>query len=142
MKDLGMNVFLIFVRDHNFCQLLPKELAGSGTDYLRNLADPGSVAGLIWRRGEKIVRNSPRVLLADLDQYPYPDRTSLPIEYIESLPLDVPAVLSLDKFCTNPTFRPGCWILGLKKPARDSLPMTGSVPQGQDGNHVRPHLNL
>jgi hypothetical protein len=117
-----MNVFLVFVRDHNFCQLLPKELAGSGTDYLRNLADPGSVA--------------------DLDQYPYPDRTSLPIEYIESLPLDVPAVLSLDKFCTNPTCRLGCWILGLKKPARDSLPMTGSVPQGQDGNHVRPHLNL
>ena len=26
-----MNVFLVFVRDHNFCQLLPRELAGSGT---------------------------------------------------------------------------------------------------------------
>jgi hypothetical protein len=30
--DLAMNVFLVFVRDHNFCQLLPKELASGGTD--------------------------------------------------------------------------------------------------------------
>jgi radical SAM superfamily enzyme YgiQ (UPF0313 family) len=42
-----------------------------------------------------------------LDRFPYPDRTSLPIDYIESLPLDVPAVLSLDKFCTVQTSR-GC----------------------------------
>jgi anaerobic magnesium-protoporphyrin IX monomethyl ester cyclase len=221
-----MNVFLIFVRDHNFCQLLPKELAGAGTDngrikimafpplgiqtlapvlrrhghqvqlfdtchpemqaaniaqateaerpgvialsclstttypavkdlarqlkavapniplilggafatgnsdrilrdcpdldciavgegeellpdYLQNLDDPGSVAGLVWRWGREIVRNVPRPLLKDLDQFPYPDRISLPIEYIESLPLDVPAVLSLDKFCTMQTSR-GC----------------------------------
>jgi len=27
-----MNVFLVFVRDHNFCQLLPKSLDRSGTD--------------------------------------------------------------------------------------------------------------
>ena len=51
--------------------------------------------------------NAPRPLLRDLDQFPYPDRTSLPIDYIESLPLDVPAVLSLDKFCTVQTSR-GC----------------------------------
>jgi anaerobic magnesium-protoporphyrin IX monomethyl ester cyclase len=76
-------------------------------DYLQNLDDPGSVAGLVWRRGEKIVRNVPRPLLNNLDQFPYPDRTSLPIDYIESLPLDVPAVLSLDKFCTIQTSR-GC----------------------------------
>jgi anaerobic magnesium-protoporphyrin IX monomethyl ester cyclase len=38
---------------------------------------------------------------------PYADRTSLSIDYIESLPLDVPAVLSLDKFCTMQTSR-GC----------------------------------
>ena len=38
---------------------------------------------------------------------PYPDRISLPIDYIESLPLDVPAVLSLEKFCTMQTSR-GC----------------------------------
>ncbi len=35
VKDLAMNVFLVFVRDHNFCQLLPKELAGSGNDHRR-----------------------------------------------------------------------------------------------------------
>jgi anaerobic magnesium-protoporphyrin IX monomethyl ester cyclase len=76
-------------------------------DYLNNLDDPGGVAGLVWRKGSEIVDNGPRPLLKDLNQFPYPDRTSLPIDYIESLPLDVPAVLSLDKFCTMQTSR-GC----------------------------------
>jgi radical SAM superfamily enzyme YgiQ (UPF0313 family) len=76
-------------------------------DYLNHLDDPGSVAGLVWRHAEEIVRNAPRPLIQDLDRFPYPDRTSLPIDYIESLPLDVPAVLSLDKFCTIQTSR-GC----------------------------------
>ncbi len=76
-------------------------------DYLNHLGDPGSVAGLVWRHEEEIIRNAPRPLLQDLDRYPYPDRTSLPIDYIESMPLDVPAVLSLDKFCTMQTSR-GC----------------------------------
>ena len=76
-------------------------------DYLEHLADPGSVAGLVWRRAGKTVENAPRPLLQDLDRFPYPDRTSLPIDYIESLPLDVPAVLSLDRFCTVQTSR-GC----------------------------------
>lgn len=76
-------------------------------DYLSHLDNPGSVAGLVWRNGEQILRNAPRPLLQDLDRFPYPDRSSLPIDYIESLPLDVPAVLSLDKFCTVQTAR-GC----------------------------------
>ena len=76
-------------------------------DYLADLGNPGVVTGLVWRDAEKIVRNTPRPLLQDLDQFPYPDRTCLPIDYIESLPLDVPAVLSLDKFCTIQTSR-GC----------------------------------
>ena len=76
-------------------------------DYLDHLGDPGAVAGLIWRHGAEIIRNTPRPLIRDLDQYPYPDRRSLPIDYIESMPLDVPAVLSLDKFCTMQTSR-GC----------------------------------
>ncbi len=76
-------------------------------DYVERLDSPGSVAGLVWREGERTIRNAPRPLLRDLDRFPYPDRTSLPIDYIESLPLDVPAVLSLDKFCTVQTSR-GC----------------------------------
>jgi radical SAM superfamily enzyme YgiQ (UPF0313 family) len=76
-------------------------------DYLDRLDDPGSVPGLVWREGGKVVQNPPRPLLGNLDLFPYPDRTSLPIDYIESLPLDVPAVLSLDKFCTVQTSR-GC----------------------------------
>ena len=76
-------------------------------DYLRNRDDPGLVAGLVWRKAGEVVENTPRPPLKDLDLFPYPDRTSLPIDYIESLPLDVPAVLSLDKFCTMQTSR-GC----------------------------------
>ncbi|MHB8067710.1 MAG: B12-binding domain-containing radical SAM protein [Desulfobaccales bacterium] len=76
-------------------------------DYLSNLADPGSVAGLVWRRAGEVVENVLRPLIRDLNQFPYADRTSLPIDYIESLPLDVPAVLSLDKFGTMQTSR-GC----------------------------------
>jgi len=76
-------------------------------DYLANLDNPGAVDGLVWRNGGQVVCNKPRPLIEDLNQYPYPDRTSLPIDYIESLPLDVPAILSFDKFCTIQTSR-GC----------------------------------
>ena len=76
-------------------------------DYLDHLDAPASVTGLVWRRAGQTVRNAPRALLRNLDSFPYPDRTSLPIDYIESLPLDVPAVLSLNKFCTVQTSR-GC----------------------------------
>lgn len=69
--------------------------------------DLSSVNGLAWRRGDEIVTNPPRPILKDLDQFPYADRKSLPIDYIESMPLDVPAVLSLDRFCTMQTSR-GC----------------------------------
>ena len=76
-------------------------------DYLANLDALGAVEGLVWRDGNEIVRNAPRPRIKDLDQYPYPDRTSLPIDYIESLPLDLPTSLSLDKWCTIQTSR-GC----------------------------------
>jgi radical SAM superfamily enzyme YgiQ (UPF0313 family) len=76
-------------------------------DFLENLDNPGSVEGLVWRSGDEVIENPPRPILKDLNKFPYPDRTSLPIDYIESMPLDVPAVLSLNKFCTIQTSR-GC----------------------------------
>jgi anaerobic magnesium-protoporphyrin IX monomethyl ester cyclase len=76
-------------------------------DYLAHLDQPAAVPGLAWRKGNEIVSNIPRPIIRDLDKFPYPDRVSLPIDYIESLPLDVPAVLSLDKFSTMQTSR-GC----------------------------------
>jgi radical SAM superfamily enzyme YgiQ (UPF0313 family) len=42
-----------------------------------------------------------------LDQWPFPDRESLPLDFIESMPLDVPAVLSMERFTTMQTSR-GC----------------------------------
>ncbi|UCG12010.1 MAG: B12-binding domain-containing radical SAM protein [Deltaproteobacteria bacterium] len=76
-------------------------------DYLDHIDDPGSVAGVVWRDGDKVIRNARRPIIRDLDKFPYPDRATLPIDYIESLPLDVPAVLSLERFCTMQTSR-GC----------------------------------
>lgn len=76
-------------------------------DFLKNLLSPLNVGGLTWRSGSEIIENPPRPIIEDLDQFPYPDRTTLPIDYIESMPLDVPAVLSLERFCTMQTSR-GC----------------------------------
>jgi len=76
-------------------------------EYLNNINNPEVVGGLTWRSNGEIKYNPDRPLIRDLDQFPYPDRKSLPIEYIESMPLDVPAVLSLDRFCTIQTTR-GC----------------------------------
>lgn len=76
-------------------------------EYIESPGNPAAVNGLVWRNGDRVVRNPPRPPLRDLDRFPYPDRTTLPIDYIESLPLDVPAVLSLKKFCTVQTSR-GC----------------------------------
>lgn len=76
-------------------------------EYLDNLDNPEIVGSLTWRAKGEVVHNPDRPLIKDLDRFPYPDRKSLPIEYIESMPLDVPAVLSLDRFCTMQTTR-GC----------------------------------
>ncbi len=76
-------------------------------EFLEHLTSPGKVGGLVWRAGSEIIENPPRPIIENLDQFPYPDRKSLPIDYIESMPLDVPAVLSLDRFCTMQTSR-GC----------------------------------
>lgn len=76
-------------------------------DFLENIQNPAVVKGIVWRAGEEVIKNPPRPIIRDLDQFPYPDRETLPIDYIESLPLDIPAVLSMDKFCTMQTSR-GC----------------------------------
>jgi anaerobic magnesium-protoporphyrin IX monomethyl ester cyclase len=76
-------------------------------DFLNNISSPEKVTGLVYRKNGEVIRNPDRPMIQDLDQFPYPDRKSLPIEYIESLPLEVPAVLSLEKFCTMQTSR-GC----------------------------------
>ena len=48
-------------------------------DYLDHLDAPDSVTGLVWRRDGAVIKNPPRPLLRDLNRYPYPDRSSLPI---------------------------------------------------------------
>jgi anaerobic magnesium-protoporphyrin IX monomethyl ester cyclase len=76
-------------------------------DLLERIEDPVAVAGLTWARDGKVVNNPNRAAERDLDQWPFPDREGLPLDFIESMPLDVPAVLSMERFTTMQTSR-GC----------------------------------
>jgi anaerobic magnesium-protoporphyrin IX monomethyl ester cyclase len=76
-------------------------------DLLAHLDDPSGVAGLTWARDGRVVHNPNRPLDRALDQWPFPDRESLPLDFVESMPLDVPAVLSMERFTTMQTSR-GC----------------------------------
>jgi len=77
-------------------------------ELLERLDDPDSVTGVTWQEpGGKLRHNLNRPLARDLDQWPFPDREGLEIDFVESMPLDVPAVLSLERFTTMQTSR-GC----------------------------------
>ncbi len=76
-------------------------------DLVERLEDPSDIAGLTWTRDGKLMHNPNRALDRDLDQWPFPDRESLALDFVESMPLDVPAVLSMDRFTTMQTSR-GC----------------------------------
>ena len=76
-------------------------------DLVDQLDNPAAVAGLTWARDGQVVTNPDRAVERDLDQWPFPDRESLALDFIESMPLDVPTVLSMDRFTTMQTSR-GC----------------------------------
>jgi len=76
-------------------------------DLLGRLDDPGSVLGVTWQKDGRVQHNANRPLERNLDQWPFPDRDSLPLEFVESMPLDMPCVLSLDRYTTMQTSR-GC----------------------------------
>jgi anaerobic magnesium-protoporphyrin IX monomethyl ester cyclase len=76
-------------------------------DLLERLDDPDDVAGVTWTKDGRPVHNPNRALDRALDQWPFPDRESLPLDFVESMPLDVPAVLSMERFTTMQTSR-GC----------------------------------
>jgi anaerobic magnesium-protoporphyrin IX monomethyl ester cyclase len=76
-------------------------------DLLERLDDPTDVASLTWVKDGRVVNNPNRKVERQLDQWPFPDRESLKLDFVESMPLDVPAVLSLERFTTMQTSR-GC----------------------------------
>jgi len=76
-------------------------------DLLDRLDDPATVAGVTWIKDGRLMHNPNQTIERHLDQWPFPDRESLPLEFIESMPLDVPAVLSMERFTTMQTSR-GC----------------------------------
>jgi radical SAM superfamily enzyme YgiQ (UPF0313 family) len=77
-------------------------------DLLEHLDHPETVGSLTWQERDGTLRHNPSPpMTRDLDAWPFPDRESLPIDFVESMPLDVPAVLSLERFTTMQTSR-GC----------------------------------
>ncbi len=76
-------------------------------DLVERLDDPTGVESLTWARDGRVIQNPSRTMERHLDQWPFPDRESLPLDFVESMPLDVPAVLSLERFTTMQTSR-GC----------------------------------
>jgi radical SAM superfamily enzyme YgiQ (UPF0313 family) len=76
-------------------------------DLLAHLDDPDTVEGLTWAKDSQVINNPNRTTERNLDQWPFPDRDSLKLDFIESMPLDVPAVLSMERFTTMQTSR-GC----------------------------------
>jgi len=76
-------------------------------DLLANFENPQDVASLTWMKNGQVVQNPNRPMERQLDQWPFPDRESLKLDYVESMPLDVPVVLSMDRFTTMQTSR-GC----------------------------------
>jgi anaerobic magnesium-protoporphyrin IX monomethyl ester cyclase len=76
-------------------------------DLLERLDDPADVTGITWKKDAHVIQNPNRTLDRNLDQWPFPDRESLALDFVESMPLDVPAVLSMERFTTMQTSR-GC----------------------------------
>jgi radical SAM superfamily enzyme YgiQ (UPF0313 family) len=76
-------------------------------DLVERLDDPADVAGMTWMKDGRVVQNPNRAVDRHLDQWPFPDRESLPLDFVEVMPLDVPAVLSMERFTTMQTSR-GC----------------------------------
>jgi len=76
-------------------------------DLVARLDDPSEVASATWAKDGRVVNNPNRPPERRLDQWPFPDRESLKLDFVESMPLDVPAVLSMERFTTMQTSR-GC----------------------------------
>jgi len=76
-------------------------------DLVERLDDVADVPGITWAKDGQVVQNPNRAMERDLDQWPFPDRESMPLDFVESMPLDVPAVLSMERFTTMQTSR-GC----------------------------------
>ncbi len=76
-------------------------------DLLAQMEAPETVGGLTWMKDGRVVNNPGRPMERHLDQWPFPDRESLKLDFVESMPLDVPAVLSMERFTTMQTSR-GC----------------------------------
>lgn len=71
---------------------------GDGEGIILDLADGhtklSDIAGITFRDSDgKTVEMPDREVIRDLDALPFPDRDSLDINYVASLPLDVPAVI-------------------------------------------------
>ena len=71
---------------------------GEGEGIIRDLAEGldelGAIPGITFRsKTDEVIETPDRPGIANLDSIPFPDREGLDINYVASLPLDVPAVI-------------------------------------------------
>ena len=71
---------------------------GEGEGIIRDLAEnldrPDDIPGITFRsKNGEVVETPDRKGIADLDAIPFPDRDGIDINYVASLPLDLPAVI-------------------------------------------------
>ena len=78
-------------------------------DLMEQLDDPEDIGGLTWAKDGHVMHNPNRLMERNLDQWPFPDRDSLPLDFVEAMPLDVPAVLSMERFTSMQTSRVCPW---------------------------------
>lgn len=76
-------------------------------DLLDNLAQLKDILGITYRFDGAVMTNPDRELIRDLDAIPFPDRNGLKINYLASLPMHPPVVLSETKSATVLSSR-GC----------------------------------
>src|SRR4030095_14807706 len=53
-------------------------------DLLEHLDDPAGVEGVTWAKDGQVVSNPNRKMERNLDQWPFPDRESLKLDFVES----------------------------------------------------------
>jgi anaerobic magnesium-protoporphyrin IX monomethyl ester cyclase len=53
-------------------------------DLLANFDNPQDVASLTWMKDGQVIQNPNRAMERQLDQWPFPDRESLKLDYVES----------------------------------------------------------
>ena len=104
----SINAREIVASEHSVDIVARGEGEGIVRDLAQGLDSLGDIPGITFRsRAGEVVETPDREGIADLDSIPFPDRDGIDINYVASLPLDVPAVI-WDRSYTSILSSRGC----------------------------------